>query len=68
MIKLKNVEKAFQSKAGAFYVLRRIELEVKEGEFITVMGPSGSLSPAGSPGASERFTCPHPGPALSFGS
>jgi putative ABC transport system ATP-binding protein len=42
MIKLKNVEKAFKSKAGAFYVLRRVDLEVKEGEFITVMGPSGA--------------------------
>jgi len=42
MIKLNNLEKAFESKAGKFFVLRRINLEVKEGEFLTIMGPSGA--------------------------
>lgn len=42
MIKLNNLEKAFTTKAGQFFVLRRIDLEIKEGEFVTVMGPSGA--------------------------
>src|SRR5207253_2114043 len=28
--------------AGQFWVLRRINLEIREGEFITIMGPSGA--------------------------
>lgn len=42
MIKLENIEKFYTNKLIQTYVLRRIELEVKEGEFISVMGPSGS--------------------------
>jgi len=42
MIQLNNVEKAFASKAGQFFVLRRVNLEIREGEFVTVMGPSGA--------------------------
>ncbi len=42
MIRLNNVEKAFRTRAGDFYVLRGIDLEVKEGEFVTIMGPSGA--------------------------
>ena len=42
MLKLRNVEKAFESRAGRIYVLRRINLDVKPGEFVTVMGPSGA--------------------------
>jgi ABC-type lipoprotein export system ATPase subunit len=42
MIKLTDIEKFYESKAGRTYVLRRITFDVEEGEFITIMGPSGS--------------------------
>jgi putative ABC transport system ATP-binding protein len=42
MIRLANVERAYKTAAGVNYVLRRINLEIREGEFITVMGPSGA--------------------------
>jgi putative ABC transport system ATP-binding protein len=42
MIKLRNIEKFYETKAGRFYVLRRINLDVSEGEFVTIMGPSGA--------------------------
>jgi len=42
MIKLKNVEKYYTNKFLKTYVLRNINLEVGEGEFISIMGPSGS--------------------------
>lgn len=42
MINLVNVERSYKSPAGQFWVLRRINLEIREGEFITIMGPSGA--------------------------
>src|SRR5712692_4892499 len=42
MINLKNIEKHFPVGPGKYYVLRRINLDIKEGEFITIMGPSGA--------------------------
>jgi putative ABC transport system ATP-binding protein len=42
MIKLRNIEKSFKTKAGFTYVLSQINLEIAEGEFITIMGPSGA--------------------------
>jgi len=42
MISLRNLERAFKSGAGATYVLRRINLEIQEGDFLTIMGPSGA--------------------------
>ncbi len=42
MIKLGNLEKFYESGAGRTYVLRQINVEVKEGEFVTIMGPSGA--------------------------
>jgi putative ABC transport system ATP-binding protein len=42
MIKLQNVEKFFEHGITKTWVLRRIDLEVKEGEFISIMGPSGA--------------------------
>lgn len=42
MIHLRNLEKTVKSGAGTTWLLRRIELDVKEGEFITIMGPSGA--------------------------
>jgi putative ABC transport system ATP-binding protein len=42
MIQLRNIERTYKTGAGVTYVLRRINLEIREGEFVTVMGPSGS--------------------------
>jgi ABC-type lipoprotein export system ATPase subunit len=42
MIELRNVEKTIKSAAGTMWLLRRINITVKEGEFVTVMGPSGA--------------------------
>ncbi len=42
MIRLRNIEKCYQTKAGFTYVLRQINLDIAEGEFVTIMGPSGA--------------------------
>ena len=42
MIRLKNISKWFSAGGNKTYVLRDVNLEVKEGEFISIMGPSGS--------------------------
>lgn len=42
MIKLSAIEKYYSNKIIKTYVLRNVNLEVKEGEFISIMGPSGS--------------------------
>ncbi|HES60045.1 MAG TPA: ABC transporter ATP-binding protein [Caldithrix sp.] len=42
MIKLNDVEKYYTNKFIKTYVLRQINLEIEEGEFITIMGPSGA--------------------------
>jgi putative ABC transport system ATP-binding protein len=42
MIKLRNVEKYFELGPTKIYVLRRIDMDVKEGEFVSIMGPSGA--------------------------
>jgi ABC-type lipoprotein export system ATPase subunit len=42
MIKLNDVEKYYTNKFIKTFVLRQINLEIEEGEFITIMGPSGA--------------------------
>ena len=42
MIQMIDVEKFYESGAGKTWVLRRINLDIREGEFITIMGPSGA--------------------------
>jgi len=42
MIKLKNIEKYYSNKFIKTYVLRNINLNVEEGEFLSIMGPSGA--------------------------
>ena len=42
MIRLRGVEKCYDQGGGKVWVLRRIDLEVKEGEFVSIMGPSGA--------------------------
>jgi ABC-type lipoprotein export system ATPase subunit len=42
IIELNNVEKSYAVGRGLSYVLRRISLSITEGEFVTIMGPSGA--------------------------
>ena len=42
MIRLRQIKKSFQDKSGINDVLRGIDLEVSEGEFVSIMGPSGA--------------------------
>jgi len=42
MISLRNVEKFFSQGISKNYVLRRIDLDIKPGEFVSIMGPSGA--------------------------
>jgi len=42
MIKLVDIEKYYKSKFLKTYVLRDINLEIKQGEFVSIMGPSGA--------------------------
>ncbi len=39
---LRNVEKFYETGVGKVYVLRRINLDIKPGEFVSIMGPSGA--------------------------
>ena len=42
MIRLRQIKKSFQDKSGINEVLRGVDLDVMEGEFISIMGPSGA--------------------------
>lgn len=42
MIALKGIERSYKSGAGQTWVLRRINLDIQPGEFVTIMGPSGA--------------------------
>lgn len=42
LISLRNLERSFKTPAGDTYVLRRVNLDINEGEFVTIMGPSGA--------------------------
>jgi ABC-type lipoprotein export system ATPase subunit len=42
MIQLKNIEKCYETRAGKNYVLRQIALNIEEGDFVTLMGPSAA--------------------------
>ena len=42
MITLKKITKYYSNKYVKTFVLRQIDLDVREGEFITIMGPSGA--------------------------
>ena len=39
---LKSLDRSYKTPAGQTWVLRRINLDIREGEFITIMGPSGA--------------------------
>jgi ABC-type lipoprotein export system ATPase subunit len=42
LVSLKDVEKSYKTPAGQTWVLRRINIDIEEGEFVTIMGPSGA--------------------------
>ena len=42
MIRLRNVEKSIKQGAGQLFLLRRIDLDIASGDFVTIMGPSGA--------------------------
>lgn len=42
MIQLRNVEKYFEHGLTKTFVLRRINVEIEQGEFVSIMGPSGA--------------------------
>ena len=63
MIKIQNLDKYVDSKFQRVFILKSIDLEVKEGEFVSIMGPSGSgkstllnvIGMLDSPSAGEYF-------------
>ena len=42
MIRLSNIAKRYDTKAGFIYVLQQINVTIEAGEFVTIMGPSGA--------------------------
>jgi len=42
MIRLRNIDKSFQHGPAKTFVLRRIDLDIQPGEFVSIMGPSGA--------------------------
>ena len=42
MIKMRNLDRYYPLAGGRYYVLRRIDLDIKDGEFVPIMGPSGA--------------------------
>ncbi len=42
LVELRNLEKAYDMAGGKFFVLRRINIDIGQGEFLTIMGPSGA--------------------------
>ncbi len=42
MIKIKNLHKSYVTGSNSLHVLKGIDLEIKQGEFVSIMGSSGS--------------------------
>jgi putative ABC transport system ATP-binding protein len=42
LVRLRNVDRAYEQGGGKVFVLRRINLDIAQGEFVSIMGPSGA--------------------------
>ena len=42
LLSMRGVEKSFPQGGGQIFVLRRIAVDIKPGEFVSIMGPSGA--------------------------
>lgn len=42
LISLRHLDRVYPLKGGPYYALRNINLEVNEGDFLSIMGPSGA--------------------------
>jgi putative ABC transport system ATP-binding protein len=42
MLSLRHVSRVYPLKGGPYYALRNINLEIAQGDFLSIMGPSGS--------------------------
>jgi putative ABC transport system ATP-binding protein len=42
LVRLRNVDRAYDQGGGKIFVLRRITLDIAQGEFVSIMGPSGA--------------------------
>jgi putative ABC transport system ATP-binding protein len=42
MIKLRNIEKSYRHGLSQTFVLRRVNVDIGQGEFVSIMGPSGA--------------------------
>jgi putative ABC transport system ATP-binding protein len=42
LVRLRNVDRAYDQGGGKVFVLRRINLDIGQGEFVSIMGPSGA--------------------------
>ena len=42
LVQLRNIEKGYTHGPTTTYVLRRVSLDIKAGEFVSIMGPSGA--------------------------
>ena len=42
LVQLRNIEKGYQHGPTTTFVLRRVSLDIKAGEFVSIMGPSGA--------------------------
>ena len=43
MLEAKGISKIYDTGGNTFEALKDIQLQVKEGEFVGIMGPSGSV-------------------------
>src|SRR4026209_1442242 len=42
LVRLRNVDRAYDKGGGKVFVLHRITLDIAQGEFVSIMGPSGA--------------------------
>jgi ABC-type lipoprotein export system ATPase subunit len=42
LVRIRNLDRAFDQGGSSVYALRRIDMQVAQGEFVSIMGPSGA--------------------------